>query len=104
MIARTRDRYAERSTATRWPQYAAPWAERLLVIVGTAMLVWCAALVVDAITAQTRTQRVRDSPGRPAFQRAGGLTAARWRNAMAPLNFDTEADAIYVDAASKDDL
>lgn len=28
------------------------WAERLLVIAGTAMLVWCAALVVDAIIAQ----------------------------------------------------
>ena len=28
------------------------WAERLLVIVGTAMLVWCGALVVDAIIAQ----------------------------------------------------
>src|SRR5512133_3933567 len=28
------------------------WAEHLLVFAGTAMLVWCAAVVVDAIIAQ----------------------------------------------------
>ena len=28
------------------------WLERLLIIVGTAMLVWCAALVADALIAQ----------------------------------------------------
>ena len=49
-----RDHYESQSTSR--PAGLLPWLERLLVLAGVAALIWCAALVADAVIAQ-RTAR-----------------------------------------------
>lgn len=69
------------------------WVEHLLVIAGTAMLVWCAAVVVDAITAQRRarsefeTALLATSVASPPAPKAVAVVAPRVRaiDAGAPI-------------------